>query len=524
MRIGFVSLYSWRPHVEHLFYLSDLVKKAGHHVEFLTCDSDLPTCYTKEIRDIRPGWQECIMCRLGGIRSYVADNVTSIGKYSDTTIKVPDNIKTWGYSSASTLGRFESDDDYQSQEFKLLVERLQPSIEKTYRASLMWIDDKKLDALVVFNGRMDATRAIYEAGLHRGISVASLERTWFGDGLQILPQENCLGLKAVDKLVSEWSSKPLTKEQASISASYIASRFLKRNHNEWRAYNVNADLTQWPNKNGKYKILLVPGSINEIWGHPDWESDWKHPIEAFDAIIRNFNLKPNDIILRCHPNWGEKIGKVSGELPESFYTNWANKHGILVIPSSSKISTLGLIEQADAIVVSSGSAALEAGALGKQIIAVAGSNYQAAGFRDEAYNEEQLKLLTLHADLPKKQAEELQDNIRRLTLRFCYSITHRAPQYVDYVKAVTPTKYTYKNDGNPQRIINLLKSQSLTPDDTNQSKSNHEENYILNIIKTKQWDSLIKDNSINIEHSKINRRHLYRSLDWLRDKMPHGDR
>lgn len=158
MRIGFAAIYSWRPHVEHLYFLAQLAGKAGHDSYFLTCDGDLGACYTREMRD-RPKWRECLECRLGGIRSYTTSNVTAIGRLqaeAGTSSASPE----WAFSSASTLGRFESDADYSTPEFSALVERMLPSVQLSFSAAREWISRNKLDAVCVFNGRMDATRAI----------------------------------------------------------------------------------------------------------------------------------------------------------------------------------------------------------------------------------------------------------------------------------------------------------------------------------------------------------------------------
>jgi hypothetical protein len=524
MRIGFVSLYSWRPHVEHLCYLADLVSKAGHEVEFLTCDSDLSTCYTRELRNIRADWQECVACRIGGVRSYVSKNVNSIGQYNGSEEKLPDEVISWALSSASTLGRFESDADFASEPFAALVNRFQPSVEKAYLAASNWIKDKHLDALVVFNGRMDATRAIFEAGLRNKIPVATLERTWFGDGLQIFPQENCLGLRSVDKLVSEWADKPLTNQQAKLAASNIASRFLRKNHNEWRAYNLNATNDAWPVTGANHKILLIPSSRNEFWGHSDWDSAWKHPLEAYDALIEHFKLIPADLVLRCHPNWGEFIGESDGRFPEEYYTQWANKRGISVIPSTSTVSTLGLIEQAEAVVISAGSAALEAGALGKQVIAIGPSVYQKANFRDDASSIEKLKLLQLHCDLSAHIVTEREANIRRQVLRFCYTMAYRVPQFVDYVKLETTTKYGYKIGADSNRLINLLQTGILSADDANYADNINEEEKVLELIKNKLWSELHEEQSTMIGYAKFKRRFPYTGVDYIRNKLRHGDR
>lgn len=524
MRIGFASIYSWRPHVEHLHYLASLVKAEGHETEYLTCDGDLPTCYTRELRNIRPGWQECLMCRAGGVRSYESEKICSIGELARDPAPLPEDLANWGLSSASSLGRFETEADFSSPDFHALVERLHPAIEKSFTAACNWIDRRQLGAIVVFNGRMDATRAIFEAAKKKGIPVATLERTWFGDGIQILPEEGCLGLKSVDRLVSFWADKPLTQSQARKAAHHIASRFLHRNQNEWRTYNINAETNPWPAE-GKRKILLVPGSINEIWGYPEWGSGWNHPTDAYDALIDHFSLKPDDLVLRCHPNWGEKIGKTDGRMAEEYYLQWARKRGILAIRSTENVSTLGLIEQADAVVVASGSSALEAGVLGKQVIGVAGANYQKAGIRDSACNESELKLLKLWINLPESVKQELTSRVRRNTMRFAYTMTYRIPQYVDYVKCINPTQYVYKSGAVGQRLIDMLKSGVLISDDGECAETEQEETAVLELIEQRRWEDLLGPaGKITSSHYSIKRRFPFLGLDAIRSCMRHGDR
>jgi len=48
LKIGFANIFSFRPHVEHLFYLSELMKNSGHEVYFLTCDSSVSDCFSKK--------------------------------------------------------------------------------------------------------------------------------------------------------------------------------------------------------------------------------------------------------------------------------------------------------------------------------------------------------------------------------------------------------------------------------------------------------------------------------------------
>ena len=69
MRIGFASIFSFRPHVEHLHYVAMLAREAGHETRFLTCDSQLALCYSRALKDSARA-VECPKCMLGGIRSF----------------------------------------------------------------------------------------------------------------------------------------------------------------------------------------------------------------------------------------------------------------------------------------------------------------------------------------------------------------------------------------------------------------------------------------------------------------------
>ena len=522
LRVGFATIYSWRPHVEHAYFLARLTEQAGHEAFFLTCDSDLPTCYTRELRD-RPAWWECLQCRAGGIRSYTSRNVTSIGKSAPRDNQSA--LREWALSSASTLGRFESDVDYASPEFEAIATRLFPAVQLSYQAARAWIRDQRLDAVCVFNGRMDATRAIFEAAKSLGIRVVSVERTWFGDGLQLNPEESCLGLQNAHRLIACWREHPLTGLQAVQAASYAARRFLRRNHKEWRAYNVNAKSAAWPVYGGRHRVLLIPSSRNEAWGHPDWETGWPDPLTAYDALIDHLKLHTNDLLLRCHPNWGEKIGRQKGHYSESYYADWAKRRGIHTIHSTDTTSTLDLVEQCDAIVVGTGSAALEAGILGKQVIGIAPAIYRQAGLRDTVELPSQLAELRLHVDLNPAERALRHEAIARLTLRFAYTIVHRVPQYTRYVHAETPTRFKYDMDADPQRFIDLLRSGELRADNEEFATDSAGEDAVLQRIAERDWQGLIdalEPDARNYE--PVRRRLLFRPIDIVRQWMPLGDR
>jgi hypothetical protein len=372
---------------------------------------------------------------------------------------------------------------------------------------------------------MDVTRAIHEAAKSLGVRVVSTERTWFGDGLQLLPDENCLGLRSVDELVTAFRSCPLTKEQALRAASHVAARFLRSNVKEWRAYNIGAKSIPWPVPNCRRKILLIPGSRNEVWGHPDWSSGWSQPTEGYEALMKHLALEPRDVILRCHPNWGERIGKQDGALSERYYTDWAARAGVLCIPSVDTTSTIGLIEQCDAIIVASGSAALEAGILGKQVIGIAPASYQEAGFRDSVGAPGQLHSLRLHVELEREQRDQIARHISRQTLRFCYTMAYRIAQYTRFVKADTTANYRYDFTADPDRFTRLLSSGRLEADDATFAASPEGEDEVLDMVFSKKWSSLPGQPDVPVpRYTHLQRRPLLQFVDWIAKWKPIGDR
>jgi hypothetical protein len=527
LRIGFASVYAWRPHVEHLMFLARLAQGAGHEVAFLACDADIPACYTRELRDVRPDWMECLLCRAGGVRSYTGHNVASIGTMGAKHVaKLPQTLaREWAASSASTLGRFESPDDYTGTEFAELTERLAPSVAMAFGAASEWIARERLDAVCVFNGRIDATRAIFEAARSASVRAITVERSWSGDGIQLLPEENCLGFRSMHAIVGEWRDRPLTPSQACVAAARIAARITRTNFTEWRAYNTQGVDASWPSAGNRRKLLLLPGSLNEIWGDPGWVSGWPDATAAYDAIRERLGLGPADMVLRCHPNWSEKIGKRDGSRPEAYYTQWARARGVPVIASADRTSTMSLIAQSDAVVLASGSAALEAAAMGKQVISTAPSPYHEAGFRTDMTRPELLKDLVLDVDLPEAERELIQERLRRLALRFSYTTTHRMPQYVRHVRAVSSSAYRYSPGADATRFIDLIRSGRLEADDTSWAADTAGEDETLAQMRAGRWDVLAQRSMKDeVPTGKVRRRWLFQPIDLVREKMPVGDR
>ena len=516
MRVGFANLFSFRPHVEHLCYLSMLLRDAGHEVFFLTCDGGVSNCYPRAVKGTSKA-KECPKCILGGVRSYPVGPVTAVTAGTGGLDKA--TLDRLALSSSCTLNRTESEREWDEPEVVAVRESFHGPIASVYQSTLRWIESNDLQAVVCFNGRMDLTRAVTFACEQAGIPFVTHERTWFGDGLQLIPNANCLSLKALGKMVKEFDDKPLTAVQARIAGKLAGERFLQRNSLEWRLYNQNPEPAPWPLDAAGPRILVLPSSKNEFAGHEEWNSGWEDNTRALDDLFEAFSIRPEQVVVRCHPNWAENIGQVVGDRSSALYRNWTQKRGIHCISSEQKASTYDLIQQADIVIMNGGSSAVEAGVCGKQVICLGPSTYQKAGFvrvflnRDELFRSGALE--PLDAEM-----------VIRKTLRFLYLRSHRFAQYVDYVRAIETTRYTYFEGADPQRLVAMLTTGSMTADDPVYSDSALDEVEVVEALKRKDWGQLA-DFELprpRLKPLKIERRVGLRWVDGMRAKMPRGDR
>jgi len=519
MKIGFANIYSFRPHVEHLYYLSNLLENDGHNTFFLTCDSSVPNCYTRLIKGTGK-LQECSKCILGGVRSYSVKNITSISSKINSSELSDDVLDDIALSSSCTLNRTESELEWNEPDVVSIRSSLHEPVLTTYRSALKWISDNKLDAVICFNGRMEMTNAVTYACEQSGIPFVTHERTWFGDGLTLIPNANCLSINSLRKMVEDFDEKSLTGTQAQFSGRLIALRFLQQNTLEWRLFNKDAVSILWPEKSKGRKVLVLPSSKNEFAGHEEWKCDWQDNTAALDDFFEAFSVSPEDVVVRFHPIWAETIGKISGERAISHYTDWARRRGIHFISSEKKANTYDLIGQADIVVMNGGSSAVEAGACGKQVICLGASHYDKCGFVRAFVNKNDLYRTDALNDIDP-------EIVMRKTLRYVYVRAKRFPQYVDHVKAIETTKYEYVDGADPQRLLDMFATGKVLPDDDKFSDNESDEDAVISALEKRDWQLLANYVVPEQKATKsllIQRRFGLRWLDGFRSMFARGDR
>lgn len=519
MKIGFANIYSFRPHAEHLSFLATLMQRAGHQAFFLTCDAGVSNCYPRALKGTSK-LQECPKCMLGGLRSYPLAPMTAIsGSAAPVALALDEaTLDQIALSSACTVNRTESDAEWDAPQIVAVKRSLYHPIEVVYQSTLRWIERNRLDAVICFNGRMALPRAVTRACEYAGIPYLTHERTWFGDGLHLVPNASCLSIAEVNRMSRDFAERPLTLEQAKFAAKLVSERFVQRNALEWRVYNRSPEPTPWPLAASGLRVLVLPSSRNEFAGQPEWRSGWGDNTDALDDFFAAFAIRPEQVVVRCHPNWAEKIGQSIGTPSSDLYRAWTAKRGIHCIASGERASTYDLIQQADLVVMNGGSAAMEAGVCGKQVVCLGPVNYESAGsvrvFRDRD------ALRRAGAQTPLDP-----DAVIRKTLRFLYLSARRFPQFVDQVRAVSTTRYEYFEGASAERVVAMLQTGRLEPDDPSFASDTAGEDSVVEALRRKEW-ALLADYvppRPGAPRLPVERRAGLRWLDGLRAKFPKGD-
>jgi hypothetical protein len=189
-----------------------------------------------------------------------------------------------------------------------------------------------------------------------------------------------------------------------------------------------------------------------------------------------------------------------------------------LIDSRDRASTFDLIGQADVVIVTGGSAAFEAGALGKPVVSLAPSAYQTAGICATVLSVAELGRLAEVFDVAPRE------RIRR-ALRYGYTHIYRFSQFVEYVQAVTTTRYRYYEGADAARLVRMLASGEVEPDDPDVACGTNGEDGVIAQVQARDWQRLLLlDEPRPMREISIRRRRALRWIDALRERFPLGDR
>jgi hypothetical protein len=423
------------------------------------------------------------------------------------------------YSTAVTTSRVENPSDFTSSRVRNLQDALAPGIDIAVGAVERWISRRKIDAMILFNGRLDATAGALYACQRNGVPVLTFDRSLIGHGIYFVPNESCLSTQALESVTSEFRDLPLTSDQVRCAAGFLARRLLRRSRHEFRVFNEGGVPAAWPIQSSpKMRVLVLPSSRNELEGHDEWKSQFVDLPTVLPILLSKLQMIPQEVVIRGHPMWASRFAGQDISPASDFWRQYTSTHGYHFIDSSSRLSTQDLIAQADLIVVNGSSAALESGALGKKIICFGHSNYLTAGIATHIKNGSEWPRL-------EEVWHKIPEEIVRKTLRYAYCIGWRYPQFVPYVRADGPVRYSFHDGASGERIISMLQSGLVHADCADIDSSTQHEDEVIERFLDNTWQPLaeFEDDPITTPPIQVKRKLLLRWIDPLRAKMSKGD-
>ena len=523
MNVGFVNVYPYRPHGHHAQYLAKMCVELGWQTHALVCDGSPQTCYVRELKG--SGKTECVKCRLGSLHTFDFDSVESIARYHNS-IALPANENDYGYlveSSAYTLTRIESWEQRQSSVVDDMKKKLLPGALMFYYATVEWINEKRIDRVIAFNGRMDLTRAVVEACSTCGIDYVTHERPLYGHGIILNKNANCSSLRNIHEINKVYANRPLTESQSQIAAKLVAERFIGGNPLEWKRYNANAsDISVWPVSGGQRKVLVCPSSKNELLGHSDWETEWKNNTDALDIAVESGWFDYSDLLIRFHPSWAVKFGDISANLCESHYMSWCEKYSVSYVESRSTVNTRDLIRLSDVVVLNGSTTIFEAAGCGKPVICLGSSTFSYSGASVDIRSVEDFA----RHDYEHIVSCEPHSQIRQ-AIRYMYSKAAREPLFAEYVRSKTITECDFYSGADPHTLETVVAGSEMIVSDSGFANDTTHEDSVINLLHEGDIESLTTLSShvwrsAQENKMKIMRRYPYNFVDTVRSLSPKG--
>lgn len=453
--VGIAQIYPWRPHAFQRDYLLSLARATGARTSEMVCDGAFVRCYDKQYQTLGFGTiDHCVKCRLGRGRE-TSDRPFKVD-WSTKNIPVPGEEQAI-ISNQAAISRAEIQADLVGGEG---VDALVQSYRAGYHSTIRWINECRLDLILVFNGRIDLLKGVVDAASACGVDFMSYERSWFGDGLMMLPNQNCLGLRHIHDMCAAVGATTLGEEDILRAEQIINSRVHRTGSNEWRDFQTAGatDYADLMSQIGRSpKVLVLPSSNYEFWGHPDWRVEWSDNFQAIDYLQSVLGIPFEDFLVRGHPIWAQRVGVNYGEKADRHYRNYCERRGIRYVAPNSTVHTSALIEASELVALNAGSSVIEAVWRGKPVVSLAASIYQHVGVCPTLLGPGQ------PLDIPDDATR------RRQIVKFIHAMDRIAPTFVNHLKAVSSGEQQAFEGGDFGDIARQFRADSLMPPGKNEA-------------------------------------------------------
>lgn len=454
--VGIAQIYPWRPHGAQRDFLLNLARGAGYETSELVCGGSLTRCYDKHYQTLGFGSiDHCVKCRFGRAKKQ-AETQTFKLDWSTRNQPVPGEQEAV-LSNIAAIIRAELPVDIADRGAQTGILH---AYRVGYHSTIQWIHNFGIDLILLFNGRIDILKGVADAARSEGIDFASYERSWFGDGVMLIPNENCLGLQHIHEIGRTSEAMKLTAEETSKAEGIIRRRVERLGSNEWRDFQVQEkqeQLAAEERSTGAVEVLVLPSSMYEIWGHPDWRTEWRDNFEALDWLQEKLGIPWSRWLVRGHPIWAQRVGKNLGSSAERHYHDFCAARGIRYIPASSPASTPELINSSELVVVNGGSSIIDAIWRGKPVISLSESVYHYWGLCATALSRQSC------LEIPE-------DSVRREQLvRFIHGMDRLIPTFVNHLVSTSSSEQIHFEGADFKDIVDQVQLNALLPPGKNKA-------------------------------------------------------
>lgn len=453
--VGVAQIYPWRPHGAQRDYLLRIARKAGYAVSELACSGSRVSCYDKQYQTL--GWgglDHCVKCRLGA--SKASDEIRTFKLDWSTRDTAVEGEEIAMLSNRAALMRAELTEDITEGPG---ATGLLQAYRVGYHSTLQWIDRFGVDLILLFNGRIDILKGVMDAARFARVDFASYERSWFGNGIMLIPNESCLGLKLLQTLGQTAGTMDLSQDRIDTAEAVIRRRVERLGSNEWRDFQVgdaskNSDDGRLSRA---HEVLVLPSSMYEIWGHPDWQTGWSDNFEAMEWLQTRIGVPWSRWVIRGHPIWSQRVGKALGNHAARRYRAFCAAHGIRYVEADSPVHTSALIDASELVVINGGSSVIDAVWRGKPVISLSESAFRLSGICPTALSPAD------SIDIPDDATR------RRQLVRFIHGMDRLMPTFVNHLIAVSPVEQQHYEGADFADVIDQVRLQSLLVATKNQA-------------------------------------------------------
>lgn len=136
------------------------------------------------------------------------------------------------------------------------------------------------------------------------------------------------------------------------------------------------DLIQTLKASSKPILGVFTSSMEEYWSlGPQWRSGWKNQWDAFSAIINHPRFKDYEVVVRLHPNLGNKEKRHYRRELEAAIRLRNSRDSVHLVPNYEPVNSYMLVSSCDVVLVWNSTIGLESNLLGVPSISTCPSKY-----------------------------------------------------------------------------------------------------------------------------------------------------